>query len=156
MHSSKASGATTPHQAGARAHDVDGLQDAGEHADLLLRHGDEHGERGAEVDEAGDDAAEEDGDGQIAAGITDLIAHDGSEIKTDQAVADGAEGGEETPVMEAGVQVGRMKSAAMVMQGQGGEQADHGRAADGAESAEIADPFAQREATHVQARAERE
>src|SRR5580704_10553302 len=137
-------------QAGARAHDVDGLQDAGEHADLLLRHGDEHGQRGAEVDEAGNGATDEDGDGQIAARIADLIAHDGSQVKTDQAVADGAERCEEAPVVETGAQIGGMQGAAIVMQRERGEQADHGCAADGAQRAEIADPLAQREPAHIQ------
>ena len=45
------------HQPGARTHDVDGLQDSGQHTNLLLRHGNEHRERGAEVDETCNHAA---------------------------------------------------------------------------------------------------
>src|SRR5580698_822060 len=43
-----------------------------------------------------------------------------------------------------------MEGASVVTQGQHGEQADDDRAANGAEGAEIADPLAQRETTHVQ------
>ncbi len=129
-------------EAGARAHDVDGLEDAGEHTDFLLGHGDEHGEGGAEVDQAGDDAADQDGDGEIAFGVADFIAHDGGEVEADEAVADGAEGGEETPVVEVRMEVGEVERAAVMVEGQDGEQADHGGSADGAQGAEIADPFA--------------
>jgi hypothetical protein len=122
----------------------------------LLGHGDEHGERGAEVDEAGDDSSEKDGDGEIAARITDLVAHDGGQIETDQAVADGAEGGQQTPVMEAHAQIRWMESAGAMMQGQGGQQADDERSADGAEGAEVVDPFAQGETAHVQGQEEKD
>src|ERR1700733_4020063 len=84
------------HQASARTHHVDGLQNAGEHTNFLLRHGNEHRQRGAEVDETSNDTTEEDRDGQIAARIADLIAHDGSQIKPDQAVADGAKSSKKT------------------------------------------------------------
>ncbi len=36
--------------------------------------------------------------------------------------------------METSAQIGRMEGASAVMQGQGGQQADHGCAADGAEA----------------------
>ena len=144
------------HQAGARTHDVNGLQNAGEYPDLLLRHGNQHRERGAEVDQAGNDSAEKDGNGKIAARIADLIAHDGSQIQTDEAVADGAKGGEETPIVETGAQIRRMESAGMMMQGEAGQQTNDGCAADGAQGAEIADPFAQRETTDVQGQQEQD
>ena len=150
MHSKKRERGDDTDQAGARAHDVDGLEDSGENADLLLGHGDEHGEGGAEVDQAGDDAADQDGDGEIAFGVADFIAHDGGEVEADQAVADGAEGGEETPVMEVRMEIGDVERAAVMVEGQDGEETDHGGSADGAQGAEIADPFAQREAADIE------
>src|SRR5271155_5339665 len=108
-------------QAGARAHDADGLQYAGEDTDFLLRHGDEHGEGGAEVDQPGDDSADQDGDGEIAFRVADFIAHYRGEVEPDQAVADGAKGGEETPVMEVWVEIGNVERAAMMVKGQDGE-----------------------------------
>src|ERR1700678_1857975 len=141
-------------QAGARAHDVDGLEDAGEHTDLLMGHGDEHGERGAEVDQPGNDAADQDGDREIAFGIADFIAHDRSEVEADQAVADGAEGGKETPVMEVRMEICYVERVAVMVEGQDGEETDHGCSADGAQGAEIADPFAERETAHVEGQEE--
>src|ERR1700679_309977 len=119
--------------AGARAHDVDGLEDAGENTDLLLGHGDEHGEGGAEVDHPRDNAADEDGDGQIAFRVADFIAHDGGQVEPDEAVADGAEGGEETPVMEVRMEIGDVERAAVMPQRHVGKQTDHGGAADGSQ-----------------------
>ena len=52
--------------------------------------------------------------------------------------------------MKIGTEIGRMQCASVVMQSQHRQQTDNGRSADGSEGAEIADPFAQGEATHVQ------
>src|SRR6202008_3837595 len=82
--------------------------------------------------------------------ITDFIAHDGSQVQTDEAVADGPKSGEETPVMETGAQIGGMKGASILMESEDGQEADHGRSANGAKGAEIVDPFAQGESTDVQ------
>ena len=142
MHSNKRKRGDDTDQAGARAHDVDGLKDAGEHTDLLLRHGDQHGKRGAEVDHSGDDASDENGDGEIALRIADFIAHDGGQVEADQAVTDGAKGGEKTPVVEVRMEIGNVEGAAVMSQRQESEETDHGGSADGSQGAEIADPFA--------------
>ncbi len=138
------------HEAAARGHEVDALQDSGEDADLLMRHGDEHGDGGAEIDCAGGEASPEDGEGEVALGVLNFVAHDRGEVEADERVADGAEGSDEPPVGDGLAQLREWKALPWWRGGDVGEIADHRAAGDGACSAEIVNPFAERQAADVQ------
>ena len=116
----------------------------------LLRHGDEHGKGGAEIDGAGGEASPEDGEGEVALGVLNFVAHDRGEVEADERVTDGAEGSDEPPVGDGLVQLREVEGAAVMRGGDVGEVADHRAAGDGARAAEVVDPFTERQAADIQ------
>ena len=70
---------------------ADRLNDSLKHVDVFAD-GDEEGERGANIECAGEDSAPSHRTGKGARRIFDFVAHNGSEFEAHQAKADHAEG----------------------------------------------------------------